>query len=73
MLRIVQQSNAEAAKRYYSQADYYLAEGEALELRGNWGGKGAAMLGLSGQVDRASFEALCDNLHPATRGSSYSS
>src|SRR5262245_18661677 len=64
MLRIVQQVNASAAKQYYAKADYYLVEGQALELTGDWAGKGAARLGLSGKVDRAAFEALCDNLDP---------
>jgi conjugative relaxase-like TrwC/TraI family protein len=58
MLRIHQIANAEAAKTYYRTADYYL------ESPGEWLGKGAERLGLSGQVDPATFDALCDNRHP---------
>ncbi len=63
MIRISQQDSASGAKRYYAAADYY-SEGQ--ELVGEWGGKGAARLGLSGTVDKDSFERLCDNLHPTT-------
>src|SRR5262249_28861556 len=68
MLRIVQQSNSEAAKQYYAHADYYLAEGEALERVGEWGGRAAMMLGLKGGVRWEDFAALCDNLRPGTAG-----
>src|ERR1700678_1112751 len=61
MIRISQQDSAAGAKRYYATADYY-SEGQ--ELVGSWGGKGASRLGLSGAVDKLSFERLCDNLHP---------
>jgi conjugative relaxase-like TrwC/TraI family protein len=63
MIRITQQDSANGAKRYYATADYY-SEGQ--ELVGLWGGKGAARLGLSGTVDKYSFERLCDNRDPRT-------
>src|SRR5271165_5353439 len=63
MIRITQQDNAGAAKKYYSTADYY-SEGQ--EIVGSWGGKGASRLGLEGTVDKFSFERLCDNLDPRT-------
>ena len=63
MIRISQQESASGAKRYYATADYY-SEGQ--ELVGLWGGKAASMLGLSGTVDKFSFERLCDNLDPRT-------
>ena len=63
MLRISQQDSAKDAKRYYATADYY-SEGQ--ELVGSWGGKAASRLGLSGMVDKFSFERLCDNQDPRT-------
>ncbi len=63
MIRITQQDSAKDAKRYYATADYY-SEGQ--ELVGQWGGQGAARLGLEGTVDQFSFERLCDNLNPRT-------
>ncbi len=63
MIRITQQNSASDAKRYYATADYY-SQGQ--EIVGSWGGKGAALLGLEGTVDKFSFERLCDNLNPQT-------
>jgi conjugative relaxase-like TrwC/TraI family protein len=63
MLRVTQQDDSAAAKRYYSSADY-LSEGQ--EIIGFWGGKDAQRLGLEGVVDKESFERLCDNLDPRT-------
>jgi conjugative relaxase-like TrwC/TraI family protein len=63
MIRISQQGSAKDAKRYYATADYY-SEGQ--ELVGAWGGKGAERLGLTGTVDKPSFERLCDNRDPRT-------
>jgi conjugative relaxase-like TrwC/TraI family protein len=63
MLRIVPTQSAAQAKSYYSTSDYYTAD---QELPGVWKGKGAERLGLAGTVEKAQFEALCDNLHPST-------
>src|ERR1700678_2882872 len=63
MIRVTPQKSAKDAKRYYATADYY-SEGQ--EIIGLWGGKGAEKLGLSGTVDKGSFERLCDNLDPRT-------
>jgi conjugative relaxase-like TrwC/TraI family protein len=64
MLRITQNSSAAGAKNYFSTADYY-AEGQQ-ELKGIWGGRGSARLGLSGVIDKKDWDALCDNRNPAT-------
>jgi conjugative relaxase-like TrwC/TraI family protein len=65
MLRINPSSSAAQAKSYYKQGltmeNYY-----AQEVVGNWQGRGAALLGLTGPVDQASFHALADNIHPQT-------
>lgn len=67
MLRMIQSTSAAGAKSYYagglSKEDYY-SEGQ--EIVGAWGGRLADTLGLSGQVDKAAFDALCDNVNPAT-------
>src|SRR5690554_4102042 len=61
MLRITQNNSPDRAKSYYSTSDYY-SEGQ--ELVGVWKGKGAARLGLPGNVGRADWDALCENRHP---------
>ena len=74
MLRIIPSENVKQAKSYYTSSlkhegneyklgDYYAEEQEII---GQWEGKGAEQLGLSGKVDQMSFEALCDNLVPGT-------
>ncbi|QOJ14153.1 MAG: relaxase domain-containing protein [Planctomycetia bacterium] len=63
MLRITQNSAPEGAKSYYTTSDYY-SEGQ--ELVGVWRGGGAARLGLSGDVRKQDWNALCDNRNPAT-------
>lgn len=67
MLRIVANNSASGATKYYSEglskADYYSEKGEII---GNWGGKLAERLGLTGQVTKDEFEALCYNLDPST-------
>lgn len=62
MLRITQNNSPDRAKSYYSTSDYY-SEGQ--ELVGAWKGKGAARLGLTGNVGREDWDALCENRHPA--------
>lgn len=61
MLRVTQSNSASRAKSYYSTADYYT---EGQELVGFWRGDGAKRLGLSGTVDRADWDQLCDNRVP---------
>ncbi len=45
------------------EGDYYA---EGLEVTGEWGGLGAARLGLSGAVTRDALGALCRDEHPDT-------
>ncbi len=63
MLRIFQTKSVEAAKSYYArglrEGDYYSQEGQGI-----WSGKAAEFLGLSGEVTREQFDALCDNRRP---------
>jgi conjugative relaxase-like TrwC/TraI family protein len=65
MLRVMESKCAAQAKQYYTQGlsreDYY-SEGQ--EIIGEWQGLAAERLGLRGQVDQKSFEALADNLKP---------
>ncbi len=67
MLRITPSENAAAAKKYFSESlkrsDYYI---DGQEVAGQWHGKTAEMLRLSGEVQDKEFFALCDNLHPQT-------
>ncbi len=63
MLRIQQQTSSKAARSYYSsRGEYYL--GISQELPSTWGGKGAMLLGLAGEVAREEFDALCENRTP---------
>ena len=67
MLRVVAHTSAAAARKYYAEGlkreDYY---SEQQEIAGKWHGKAAALLGLSGDVDREQFAALVENRHPVT-------
>ena len=63
MLCIHTATSAAAVKSYFAASDYY---SEGHEVTGNWGGDLAARLGLSGRVDRAAFDQLCDNVNPVT-------
>ena len=61
MLRIHTATSAAAVKNYFGKADYY-SQGQ--ETVGEWFGKLADRLGLSGQVTKDAFDRLCDNKHP---------
>lgn len=63
MLNVTAQRSPEAAKSYFAKSDYY-AEGQ--EIVGQWAGKGAVLTGLFGQVDKRTFDLLCDNINPNT-------
>jgi conjugative relaxase-like TrwC/TraI family protein len=65
MLSPKTQYNLANAKTYFEEhlcvGDYYT---ESERVRGEWIGKGAEMLGLSGAVTQEQFVALCENRHP---------
>ena len=67
MLSPKTQYNLKNAQEYFEEhlcaGDYY-SEGE--RIRGQWFGKGAEALGLSCDVGRDEFLALCENHHPQT-------
>jgi conjugative relaxase-like TrwC/TraI family protein len=67
MLAPKAQFNLGNAKKYFKEhlavGDYY-AEGQSVP--GQWFGKGAADLNLSGATNIKEFERLCENLHPQT-------
>jgi TrwC relaxase len=66
MLRITTSHSAEGAKKYFDvslkTSDYYTRD------IGTWGGKGAEILGLKGQVERKDFVSLIDNRRPGPNG-----
>ena len=62
MLTIRAMSNGKGySSRHLEHADYY-AEGE--RVIGQWHGRGAELVGLTGEVDREAFEALRQGLDP---------
>jgi len=66
MLRIVQSTNAQQAKSYYTNLtrdDYYM---DGQERAGNWHGRGGELLGLSGEIKKDDFFRLCENSRPRT-------
>jgi conjugative relaxase-like TrwC/TraI family protein len=51
------------AQRHLEHSDYY---DEHHRVQGEWQGRGAELLGLSGDVTREQFEAVREGLHPET-------
>jgi len=64
MPRITHQKSAAQAKQYYEVSDYYESGPE--NLKGQWFGKGAALFGLNGEVNKEQFDRIVDNRHPFT-------
>lgn len=63
--------SAKAAKDYYTQHiapgdGRYYTEENAVQMKGEWHGRASDMLGLSGEVRKEDFFAVCDNEHPST-------
>jgi conjugative relaxase-like TrwC/TraI family protein len=67
MLRINANKSAKGATKYFdeglSKSDYYAEKGEII---GQWKGKLAEHIGLSGEVKKEQFEALAYNKNPLT-------
>lgn len=67
MLRIVPSGNSASARSYYTSAlrreDYYTGD---REVPGLWHGRGAELLGLTGEVQPDQFGKLLENRHPVT-------
>jgi conjugative relaxase-like TrwC/TraI family protein len=68
MLFVNHAMNPQSAKDYFtahlSRSDYYMRDEQ--EVAGQWHGRGAELLGLSGTVDKDSYFRLCENINPAT-------
>jgi conjugative relaxase-like TrwC/TraI family protein len=68
MLFITPTTNVQQAKDYYTRhmapSDYYMRD--AVESVGEWHGRGAKLLGLSGTVDKEDYFRLCENINPVT-------
>ena len=67
MLRVFPSTSSAGAKAYFAseltKGDYYFGEHE---IAGQWYGKAAAMLGLSGEASQEAFNQLVDNINPMT-------
>ena len=61
-MRVFHQKSAERGKEYYAASDYY--DGGPDQLKGQWFGIGAELLGLNGDIDKTHFDRMVDNLHP---------
>lgn len=78
MLRVTVSKSASGAKKYYTEEYYREGSGmnagnshgeyytEKDQIIGNWGGRACRELGLSGNIHKEDFAALCDNQHPFT-------
>src|SRR4051812_22150612 len=67
MLRIVQTSHTGNAKSYLrGEHEHYDKYTGAEFAKGVWRGTMAELLGLSGPIRDADWNALCDNRHPST-------
>lgn len=62
-MRITHSQNAASAKRYFELSDYLESDPNPI-LKGHWFGKGSALLGLEGEVDKELFDRLVENKMP---------
>jgi hypothetical protein len=66
MLTIRAMSNGRGYATHHLVHSDYFAEGQ--RVVGHWQGRGAAELGLLGEVTERQFEAIRESIHPATGG-----
>jgi len=64
MMSIGNITSAKGAAKYYTKADYYSKEEPNVDIKSNWYGKGAELLGLSGEVDMKMFSKLLEGNLP---------
>ena len=74
MITRKQYKSAKDVKMYFdhslAESDYHTQKGQVV---GAWSGKGAALLGLSKEVEREDFRKLADNIHPESNCLLYTS
>ncbi len=61
-MRVTHSKSSRDAKNYYAFSDYY--DSGPSQLKGAWFGRGAELLGLSGEVEKGLFDRLIDNRFP---------
>jgi len=64
MMSIGNITSAKGAANYYTKADYYSKEEPNVDIKSNWYGKGAELLGLSGEVDMKMFSNILEGNLP---------
>jgi conjugative relaxase-like TrwC/TraI family protein len=64
VLTIRESKNPAAVTQYFLNGADYVLDDDGPPVRGRWGGKGAAQLGLTGDVEHGHFQRLANNIHP---------
>ena len=64
MLSIKDIGSSGEAGKYYSKADYYTKGEENVDVKSQWFGKGAEMLGLNGEIDPKLFAEILEGKLP---------
>ena len=64
MLSVASVVSAGGAATYFAKDDYYVGDGTNVGELSEWGGKGAEVLGLSGEVSKEDFEKILDSKLP---------
>ena len=64
MLSVASVVSAGGAATYFAKDDYYVGDGTNVGELSEWGGKGAEVLGLCGEVSKEDFERILDSKLP---------